>query len=120
MKLTDSDVQRIHHQLIERNQLYEGLIYLQVSRGVQDRDFLYSSALLEASVVAFTQVKRLVGTKAATSGISVIGFPALRWHRSDIKSTQLLYACMVKDEAKRQGADDAWLIRDGYREAHHT
>ncbi|KTT01912.1 D-amino-acid transaminase [Pseudomonas parafulva] len=114
LKLTDSDLQTIHHQLIERNQLNEGLIYLQVSRGVQDRNFLYSDAPLEASVVAFTQVKQLVGTKAATSGISVVGLPDLRWHRSDIKSTQLLYACMAKDEAKRQGADDAWLIRDGY------
>jgi D-alanine transaminase len=99
--------------MIELNKLEEGLVYLQITRGVQDRNFELPPADTPLTVVLFTQARSVLESPLAERGIKVISLPDLRWHRSDIKTTQLLYACLAKDEAKRRGCDDAWLVRDG-------
>ncbi|MGH8417919.1 MAG: D-amino-acid transaminase [Pseudomonas sp.] len=104
----------IHQELITRNQLQEGLVYMQVSRGVQDRNFLYPPVGSPLTVVLYTQAKVVLDSPLAKRGMSIIGLPDLRWGRSDIKTTQLLYACMAKEQARAQGADDAWLVKDGW------
>lgn len=105
---------KLMRRLITDNGLSEGLIYLQITRGNPgDRSFLWPPGDTPATVFAFTQAMPLVHTAGADKGISVVTLPDLRWGRADIKTTQLLYASMMKMEAKAAGADDAWLIRGG-------
>jgi len=104
----------IHRELISRNALTEGLVYLQVTRGVEDRNFLYPAAGSPLTVVLYTQAKVVLDSPLAKRGLRIVGLPDLRWGRSDIKTTQLLYACMAKEQAKALGADDAWLVKDGF------
>lgn len=114
-KLLDHrDIRDFHKALIEKNNLNEGIIYLQVSRGVAERDFNFPDKKTELTVTAFTQKKDLVNNKAAEHGISVMTMDDLRWHRCDIKTVQLLYPSFAKAKAVKQGFDDTWMIRNGY------
>jgi D-alanine transaminase len=113
LPLDKAQLLAIHRELIARNALHEGLVYMQVSRGVEDRNFLYPPAGSPPTVVLYTQAKVVLDSPLAKRGMNIIGLPDLRWGRSDIKTTQLLYACMAKEQAKAQGADDAWLVKDG-------
>lgn len=96
--------------LIDRNALVEGTIYLQVSRGAADRDFLFPMAGTPPTVFAFTQARKLVANPMAQRGMRIITRPDRRWGRRDIKTVQLLYASMMKMEAKAAGVDDCWLV----------
>lgn len=113
--LSDDDYLEAHRQIVARNDITEGMVYLQVTRGNGgDRDFVYPPEGTVPTVVMFGWNKPgLANNPAAQKGISVISVPDLRWHRRDIKTTQLLYPSMMKMEAKAQGADDAWLVEDG-------
>jgi D-alanine transaminase len=106
----------VHRQLVARNGIDEGLIYLQVTRGNPgDRDFAYPPADLPPTVVLFTQSKPgMADNPAAKSGWSVISVPDIRWGRRDIKTVQLLYPSMGKMMAKKAGVDDAWFTEDGF------
>ncbi len=103
----------MHNELIGRNSLDEGAIYLQVTRGPADRDFAYP-ADPRPGVVAFTQARPIVDTKQAREGVTVATVPDIRWKRRDIKSISLLPQAMGKQEAKRRGAYEAWMIEDGF------
>ncbi|MGB5561452.1 MAG: D-amino-acid transaminase [Sedimenticolaceae bacterium] len=109
----DDEIQVIQQTLIEKNNLDEGLVYLQVTRGVADRDFAYPKGV-KPSLVIFTQQKSVVASPQASTGISVIAVDDIRWKRRDIKSVGLLAPCMAKMQAKAAGADDAWLVEDGF------
>ncbi|MBB5514995.1 D-alanine transaminase [Rubricella aquisinus] len=111
---TDEALEAIHRELIARNNLTEGVIYLQVTRGAADRDFAYPAEGTQPSLVLFTQDKTLIDTKAARDGIKVASVPDIRWGRRDIKTVQLLAPSMCKMAAKAQGADDAWMVEDGF------
>lgn len=102
----------VHREIVRRNGLEEGLIYLQISRGSADRDFAYPAAT-EPTLVLFTQAKPVLENPRVAMGIAVALLPDQRWSRRDIKTMQLLPACMAKMEAARCGADDAWLVEDG-------
>ncbi len=104
----------IHRELVSRNDLVEGLIYLQVTRGAADRDFVYPSADTPQTVVLFTQSKPLAETVADQNGIKVISVEDIRWGRRDIKTVQLLAPSMCKMMAKAEGKDDAWMVEDGF------
>lgn len=105
----------IHRELVTRNSITDGMIYLQVSRGnAGDRDFHFPPEETPQTVVLFTQAKPgIADSPDAATGIKVATFPDLRWGRRDIKTVQLLYPSMVKMEAKAQGKQDAWLVEDG-------
>lgn len=104
----------IHRELVKRNALDQGMIYLQITRGNPgDRDFAFPAADTPVTMVLFTQAKQVVGTSVETDGLKVISVDDLRWGRRDIKTVQLLYPSLAKMEAKSRGADDAWLIQDG-------
>jgi D-alanine transaminase len=106
---------KICRELVLQNTLSEGMIYWQVTRGnPQDRSFFWPKEGTPPTILAFTQSLALAGNPAAESGIKVAILPDLRWGRADIKTTQLLYASMMKMEAKALGCDDAWLTRDGF------
>ncbi|MGB5201596.1 MAG: D-amino-acid transaminase [Sedimenticolaceae bacterium] len=110
---SDTEIEAIQKTLIERNDVDEGLVYLQVTRGAADRDFAYPEGV-RPSLVMFTQRKSVINSPQASSGISVIAVDDIRWRRRDIKSVGLLAPCMAKMQAKGAGADDAWLVEDGY------
>ena len=106
----------IHRKLVELNGIEEGLVYLQVTRGSDgDRDFVFPSDDTPPSLVLFTQNKPgLADSPAAAKGAKIISIEDIRWGRRDIKTVQLLYPSMGKMMAKKAGADDAWLVEDGY------
>lgn len=103
----------IHRELVARNGITEGLVYLQVSRGAADRDFVFPAPSTPAGVFLFTQTKALLQDPVAERGIKVVTAPDLRWRRRDIKTVQLLYPSLAKTRAKAGGADDCWLVEDG-------
>lgn len=104
----------VHREIVARNGLDQGMVYLQLTRGVADRDFVYPPAGTPPTLVLFTQARNLLENRAADEGIAVALLPDLRWARRDIKTIQLLYPSMAKMEAKARGADDAWLVEDGH------
>ncbi len=110
--VADAELLEIHRELIRRNGLTEGLVYLQVTRGAADRDFVWPKDATP-SLVLFTQARSLAEDARAATGIRVVSVPDLRWGRRDIKTVQLLYPSYAKMEAKAKGADDAWLVEDG-------
>lgn len=111
--VTEDELLAIHRELVSRNEITEGLIYLQVTRGAADRDFAYPKDATP-TLVLFTQAKPgLADAPAAKTGIKVISIEDLRWGRRDIKTVQLLYPSMGKMAAKAAGADDAWMVQDG-------
>jgi len=110
---SDAEIEGIQKALIEKNGIVEGLVYLQVTRGAADRDFAYPEGA-RPSLVMFTQQKNVVANPQADKGISVIAVDDIRWKRRDIKSVGLLAPCMAKMQAKAAGADDAWMVEDGY------
>jgi D-alanine transaminase len=113
--LIDHDeILAFHRKLIELNNLKEGMIYTQVTRGVVDRSFDMPKQAIKPTVLAFTQEKKILESDAAKNGIKVITLEDMRWKRNDIKTTQLLYASMAKSEATAKGFDDAWMLRQGY------
>ena len=102
----------IHKNLLKKNPFSnkEGLIYMQVTRGSTERDFLINNSNIEPNIFAFTQEKILTETIYKDNGLKIITIEDLRWQRKDIKTTQLLFASLAKTEAHEKGADDAWLI----------
>ncbi|MFN3259861.1 MAG: D-amino-acid transaminase [Pikeienuella sp.] len=109
---SDDELLEIHRQMVERNALGNGMIYLQVTRGAADRDFAWPKDA-EPGIVLFTQAKDLVNAPAAKTGLKVVTVEDQRWARRDIKTVQLLFPSFAKMEAKAQGKDDAWLVTDG-------
>ena len=104
----------IHYKLIDKNNLTEGLIYLQISRGVDDRSFDYPDSNVKPTIVLFTQVKSLQESNLSKNGMKVISVPDIRWARRDIKTVQLLAPSMCKMMAKKSNKDDAWMVQDGF------
>lgn len=109
------DLLAVHRELVRLNDITEGLIYLQITRGAPgDRDFVFPSADTPGTIVLFTQNKPgLSESPAAKKGMKVISIPDQRWGRRDIKTVQLLYPSMGKMMAKAAGVDDAWMVEDG-------
>ncbi|MEX3009821.1 D-amino-acid transaminase [Hoeflea sp. TYP-13] len=110
---TDDELLDIHRQLVAQNNLEEGLIYLQVTRGAADRDFVFPPDDTPATLVLFTQVKGLIDSALANRGQKIFTVEDQRWSRCDIKTVQLLFPSLAKMEARSRGGDDAWLVRDG-------
>jgi D-alanine transaminase len=104
----------ICRELVARNAVDEGMIYWQVTRGAPtDRDFVFPPEGTTPTVLAFSQSRALADTPLTKRGIRVVTLPDLRWGRADIKTTQLLYASLMKNEAIARGVDDAWMERGG-------
>lgn len=111
--LTHGALRTLHEELIARNGLDEGIVYLEITRGSADRDFAYPQGATP-TVVAFTQERPLIDHAHAITGVKVITIPDIRWKRRDIKSTALLGQVMGKQEAKLRGAYEAWMVEDGF------
>lgn len=106
-------LRELHEALIAENNVGEGIVYLQISRGPAERDFAYPESPTP-TVVAFTQSRPLIKNPFAETGVNVITTPDIRWKRRDIKSVSMLGQVMGKQAAKRQGAYEAWMVEDGF------
>ncbi|CAG9001490.1 MAG: D-alanine aminotransferase [Candidatus Celerinatantimonas neptuna] len=114
LPVSTDEITHIQEELIRLNQLEEGGIYLQLSRGSEgDRDFAYPKDT-QPTLVLFTQSRSLINSPKAKKGMKVVTIEDIRWHRRDIKTVQLLAPCMAKQYALTHGYDDAWLTEDGY------
>ncbi|WP_339689416.1 aminotransferase class IV [uncultured Parasphingorhabdus sp.] len=108
-----ADWAAISRNLVAENDLQEGLIYLQVSRGVMDeREYRWPAPDTAPTIFAFAQKRALLENPLANRGMRIITRPDLRWQRCDIKTTQLLYASLMKMEAVAAGVDDVWMTQD--------
>ena len=115
--VTDDELLAIHRELVAVNEMSDGMVYLQITRGAPgDRDFAFPDpATTPSTLVLFTQSKPgLAENPAAKTGMKVISIPDIRWGRRDIKTVQLLYPSMGKMMAKKAGCDDAWMVEDGF------
>jgi len=101
-------------ELIARNRVRDGLIYLQVTRGVAPRDHKFPTGIAPTLVMT-TRRTDWLKQKRLSEGVKVITVPDLRWARCDIKTISLLPNCMGKTEAAAAGAYEAWQVdRDGF------
>jgi D-alanine transaminase len=110
--LSHEALRGLHEELIRRNEVAEGIVYLEISRGSADRDFAYPERAAP-TVVAFTQSRPLIANPYAETGVKIVTIPDLRWKRRDIKSTSMLAQAMGKQEAKLKGAYEAWMVENG-------
>ncbi len=102
----------LQHGLITRNGLVEGTVYIQVTRGVAEREFSYA-AEIKPTVVMFTQARAIMTSPLAVKGAKVITVPDLRWARRDIKSIALLPQVLAKQTAAQADAHEAWMVEGG-------
>ena len=117
MPVTEDELLEIHRELVRANDIDDGLVYLQITRGSDgDRDFVFPNADdVPSSLVLFTQAKPgIMESPASKSGIKVISVDDIRWGRRDIKTVQLLFPSMAKMMAKAAKCDDAWMVEDGF------
>jgi len=100
-------------ELIKRNDIKEGGVYMQVTRGVAPREFFYPENT-PTTVMAFAFSKSIINNPQAQTGLKVVTVKDIRWKRRDVKSIALLGQCMAKEEAHRAGAYEGWMVEDGF------
>lgn len=107
------EIIELQQQIIEKNQMQHGGIYVQVTRGNDgDRDFLPNPDT-KPTFMLIPQPKNLFDNPLAERGIRVMTLPEIRWAKRDIKSIGLLGAVLAKQTAHDNGYDDAWFVEDG-------
>ena len=100
-------------ETVRRNRVDEGMVYLQVSRGVAPRDHAFPAAgTPPAVVITVSRVDREVSEARAAKGVSVVTTPESRWGRCDIKTVGLLPNVLAKQKAREVGAVEAWYVDD--------
>jgi D-alanine transaminase len=106
----------VMRETIERNRVHDGLLYLQVTRGVAKREHIFPAVETQPSIVITARAKdRSKGEAMAQTGIAVITVPENRWDRVDVKTIGLLPNVLVRQQAREQGAGEAWFVdRDGF------
>jgi D-alanine transaminase len=110
---TKPALRQMHVDLIAHNKLNEGIVYMQVTRGVADRMFNFPKDIT-SSLIAFPQVMKLVDNPNARTGVKVVTTNDIRWLRRDIKSIMLLAPVLGKQEAYEKGAAEGWMVEDGF------
>ncbi|BBF67959.1 D-amino-acid transaminase [Sphingomonas bisphenolicum] len=114
LPLSLADIEAAQKELVARSGLTEGLVYLQITRGADaSRDFI-ASPDIQPTLFMFMQDKVLVDLPGVQTGIAVATMPDLRWARRDIKSVGLLAQAMAKQAANEAGAQEAWMVEDGF------
>ena len=101
-----------HDELISRNNVDQGWVYSQVTRGVAERDFAFPKGV-KPTVMAFTQTKNLIENPMAETGVKVVSVEDIRWKNRNIKSIALLGQVLAKQAAAEKGAYEAWMVEDG-------
>ena len=106
------EIERLQDQIVTRNNITEGRVYLQITRGAAERDFAFP-ADPQPTLVMFGRQAALFDTPALKNGIKVKTTQENRWGRRDIKTIMLLPGSMAKQQAIDEGFDDAWFIENG-------
>jgi D-alanine transaminase len=116
MPMHRSALSNVMREVVRRNRITEGMVYLEVSRGVAKRDFLFPAPETPRTVVCLARPQSVAkGNALADKGIAVVTMPDIRWGRVDIKTVQLLAPVLAKEEAHAAGAKEAWMVdRDGF------
>lgn len=114
--MTPKALSAVMHETMARNRVTNGIVYLQVTRGVARRDHAFPPAgTAPAIVVTARTIERWKGEREAANGVTVVSYPENRWTRPDIKSVSLLGNVLAKQFAKEKGAREAWYVdRDGF------
>ncbi|MDJ0683451.1 MAG: D-amino-acid transaminase [Alphaproteobacteria bacterium] len=99
-------------ELIRLNGLTDGLVYMQVTRGVAPRNHAFPAEDTPPALVMTTKRMDFASMRKFTDGVSVVTRPDLRWARCDIKTVSLLPNCLAKQEAYEAGAYEAWLVKE--------
>ncbi len=104
--------QRVLREVIRRNRVRDGSLYIQVSRGARPREFLFAPAgTLTPTVVVIARAHNPAALDArAEQGIAIKTVPDTRWERCDIKTVMLLPSSLAKEAAKAEGAKEAWFV----------
>ena len=109
--MTAAALGHVMRQVIRRNRVRDGLVYLQVSRGAAPRDFYFPGSEVPPTVVCLARpMSRERADLNALSGIAIKSMPEIRWQRRDIKTVMLLPACLAKEAARKDGAREAWFV----------
>lgn len=108
----EEELLALHKEIARRNNVEEGLIYLQITRGVQDRDFVFPTDM-QPTFVMFTQQKRVLDNPKWKTGLALQSVAEGRWSQRQIKTVQLLYSSLMKTEAHRKGFDDVLFVENG-------
>jgi D-alanine transaminase len=108
--MSRATLQIVLAEVVRRNRVTDGLIYLQVTRGVAGRDFLFPSNVKPALVVTAKKVNPAANARRAETGIKVVTVPETRWERVDIKTIGLLPNVLAKETARAAGAQEAWFV----------
>ena len=103
------------HEIVRRNRIGYGIVYLQITRGVARRDHAFPTVPVEPSIVVTARpLNRARNEALAEKGIAVVSVPDNRWGRVDIKTIGLLPNVLARQAAIEQGARDAWFVdQDG-------
>lgn len=113
LPVTREELIEIHRELIKKNNMTSGAVYLQLSRGNEgDRIFAINEGI-EPTLVLFTQEREVINDPMAEKGLTVVSMEDIRWKYRDIKTTSLLAACLGKEYAHSKGAKDVWWIENG-------
>ena len=113
MPMTRAALTLVLKEAIRRNRVSEGLIYLQVSRGVAPRQHAFPTAAVRPAVImTVSRVDRAQDEARAAKGVGVITVPESRWNRCDIKTVGLLPNALAKQKAREAGALEAWFVDD--------
>ena len=114
MPVARATLKLISRELMRRNDLTQGMLYLQVTRGVAPRDHKFPAQATPALVMTTRQTKPH-SEALLNQGVKVIAVPDIRWERCDIKSISLLPNVLAKQQATEAGAYEAWQIDgEGY------
>lgn len=111
MPMPETALMAVVRETMRRNRVRDGLVYLQVSRGVAPRDHAFPSATVTPSLIVTSKNLDMAALEhRLTHGVSVITLPESRWARCDIKTTNLLPNVLAKQQAREQGAYEAWFV----------
>jgi D-alanine transaminase len=105
-----SALRTVMREVVRRNRVTHGMVYLQVTRGVASRDFVFPANVQPSLVVTARKVDPNFQAKRAETGIKVITVPENRWDRVDIKTVGLLPNVLAKQKAKEAGCQEAWFV----------
>ena len=112
--MSEAALKIVLREVVRRNGVEDGIVYLQVTRGAAPRDHAFPKAAKPVLVVT-SRRRRLPDPRLAMDGIAVITIPDIRWQRCDIKSVALIANVLGKQQAREAGAYDAWQVdRDGF------
>ena len=116
MPMSQAALAIVIRECTDRNRVHDGIVYLQITRGVARRDHAFPPAGTRPSIVVTARNLDVAGNeRTAAEGIAVITVPDNRWERVDIKSISLLPNVLAKQAAREQGAKEAWFVdRDGH------